>query len=99
MAKKEQSTRMATACSLVDGIFGKLRPPVSVEINGESKNEKKNQNQSQNKNLSDNCAAVVAHRSVLRVQSNFLYQCPVSHGRGRFAGSSAGERILYREHR
>src|SRR2546422_1135962 len=29
-----------------------------------SKNEKKNQNHPKNKNLSDNCRAVIAHRSV-----------------------------------
>src|SRR5207247_4822058 len=65
--------------------FWELRPPVSVETNGESKNEKKNQNHPKNQNLSDNCSAVSAHRSVLRRQSNFLYQCPLCHGRGRFA--------------
>src|SRR5438093_8360744 len=65
-----------------------------------SKNEKKNQNHPKNKNLSDNCRAVSAHRSVLRRQSNSLYRwCPLSHGRGRGAGSFARERILLPEHR
>src|SRR5438093_8733267 len=70
------------------------------------KNEKKNQNHPKNKNLSDNCRAVSAHRSVLRPisssPSNCLYPCtpyPLSHERGRCAGSFARERILLREHR
>src|SRR5436309_3884604 len=68
-----------------------------------SKNEKKNQNHPKNKNLSDNCRAVIAHRSVLRpissIPSNSLcLYCPLSHERGRGAGSFARERILLREH-
>src|SRR5437773_10073089 len=64
------------------------------------KNEKKNQNHPKNKNLSDNWRAVSAHRSALRRQSSSLCRWyPLSHGRGRFAGSFARERILQREHR
>src|SRR5881296_884366 len=64
------------------------------------KNEKKNQNHPKNKNLSDNCRAVSAHGNSLRRQSKSLCLWnPLSHGRGRFAGSFARERILLREHR
>src|SRR6266496_5348147 len=76
----------------------------SIRENPVSKNEKKNQNHPKNKNLSDNCRAVIAHRSVLRpissIPSNSLcLYCPLSHERGRGAGSFARERILLREDR